>query len=385
MITSTTSGRRENETLRTGSNWMRVAYLNFAKEQKTVCILHIGTINDRQPSLLSKFDNTVFVADYLAAQEQLINAGIIDYDAIFIDLAFENFEFEKFIRFTRANIKLEKIPIIYNRERLQNNEAKFIRSFELVDAIIPFGIVNLDVNDVILEAKKNKLKPGRLTAIKVKLKVGNKERLRSLAFKLKTVIDVTVAACIILMLIPILLLIAIAIRLESKGPVFYSSPRAGKGYKIFKFYKFRSMVVDADKKIQQLAHLNQYDVGDNGPAFFKISNDPRVTRVGKFLRNTSLDELPQLFNVLKGDMSLVGNRPLPLYEAQTLTTNQFVERFTAPAGMTGLWQVKKRGKGEMSTEERMALDICYARKASPFFDLYLLLLTPMALFQKSDV
>ena len=136
------------------------------------------------------------------------------------------------------------------------------------------------------------------------------------------------------------------------------------GFKIFKFYKFRTMEVNADKKIEALAHLNQYSSQNEVVRFFKISNDPRITKVGRFLRNTSLDELPQLFNVLKGDMSLVGNRPLPLYEAATLTTNECVERFMAPAGITGLWQIKKRGKAEISIEERIELDISYARKAS---------------------
>jgi lipopolysaccharide/colanic/teichoic acid biosynthesis glycosyltransferase len=145
------------------------------------------------------------------------------------------------------------------------------------------------------------------------------------------------------------------------------------------------MVVNADKEIGQLAHLNQY--GDNNcqPIFYKIQNDPRVTPFGKFLRNSSLDEIPQLFNVLKGDMSLVGNRPLPLYEACALTTNECVERFNATAGITGLWQVKKRGKAEMSADERIQLDITYARNENLVYDLWIMLSTPAALLQKSSV
>jgi lipopolysaccharide/colanic/teichoic acid biosynthesis glycosyltransferase len=167
--------------------------------------------------------------------------------------------------------------------------------------------------------------------------------------------------------------------------VFYTSLRAGQGFKIFDFYKFRTMEVDADKKIEALAHLNQYTTGDTGPLFFKVTNDPRITRFGQFLRNTSMDELPQLFNVIKGDMSLVGNRPLPLYEAATLTTNEFVERFMAPAGITGLWQVKKRGKAEMSIEERINLDILYARRSNLLYDLRIMASTPAALWQKTNV
>jgi lipopolysaccharide/colanic/teichoic acid biosynthesis glycosyltransferase len=197
-------------------------------------------------------------------------------------------------------------------------------------------------------------------------------------------IDIILSALLILLLLPVFIIIAIAIKLESKGPIFYNANRAGRGFKIFKFYKFRTMEANADKKIEALAHLNQYKNAEKA-RFFKISNDPRITKVGKFLRNTSLDELPQLINVLKGDMSLVGNRPLPLYEAATLTTNEFVERFMAPAGITGLWQIKKRGKAEMSVEERIELDVSYARKGNLMYDFWIMAKTPRALFQKSNV
>ncbi|HZH95867.1 MAG TPA: sugar transferase, partial [Flavisolibacter sp.] len=168
-------------------------------------------------------------------------------------------------------------------------------------------------------------------------------------------------------------------------PIFYTAKRAGKGFKVFEFYKFRTMEVNADQKIEALSKLNQYNVDSSGPVFFKISNDPRITRAGKVLRNSSLDELPQLFNVLKGDMSLVGNRPLPLYEASTLTTNEYVERFMAPSGMTGLWQIKKRGKADMSIDERISLDIDYARKSNLLYDFWIMARTPAVLLQKDNV
>jgi lipopolysaccharide/colanic/teichoic acid biosynthesis glycosyltransferase len=184
----------------------------------------------------------------------------------------------------------------------------------------------------------------------------------------------------------LLLLIAIAIRIESRGPFIYIAKRAGRGYQIFNFYKFRTMYRDADQRVAELNHLNQYTTGDGkGPVFFKVSNDPRITRVGRLLRNTSLDELPQLINVLLGDMSLVGNRPLPLYEAATLTTDDYAARFLAPAGITGLWQVKKRGNKDMSVEERISLDIDYASKCNFSTDLWIIANTPTALFQKENV
>ncbi|RFS19612.1 sugar transferase [Chitinophaga silvatica] len=202
---------------------------------------------------------------------------------------------------------------------------------------------------------------------------------------LKRSLDLTVAPLILLALSPLMLLIALLIRLESKGPIFYAATRAGRNYKIFKFYKFRTMVANADKKLKELQHLNMYEDKKDGPVFFKVSNDPRITKLGKFLRNTSLDELPQLLNVIKGDMSLVGNRPLPLYEATSLTTDSYAERFLAPAGITGLWQVKKRGNKEMSVEERIELDISYAHQRSFRYDMWLIINTPKALVQKDNV
>ncbi|HYC86847.1 MAG TPA: sugar transferase [Chryseosolibacter sp.] len=202
---------------------------------------------------------------------------------------------------------------------------------------------------------------------------------------LKRTFDILVSATALLLLSPLLLLIALIIKLESRGPVFYISKRAGSGYKIFDFYKFRSMRVGADKELQKLSHLNQYNNPSANGVFFKIKDDPRITRFGQFIRNTSLDEIPQLFNVLLGDMSLVGNRPLPLYEAEKLTKDQIAWRFLAPAGITGLWQITKRGKDDMSEEERIALDMEYAMKNSLWLDIKIMLKTIPALLQKEKV
>ncbi len=203
---------------------------------------------------------------------------------------------------------------------------------------------------------------------------------------LKRVFDIVFSGTALIILSPILLIIAILIKLESSGPIFYISQRAGTNYKIFDFYKFRTMVKDADKKLKELSDRNQYQKSDgNADVFYKIQNDPRVTRLGKFLRNTSLDELPQLLNILKGDMSIVGNRPLPLYEAERLTVDEYAERFLAPSGLTGLWQVKKRGTDEVTNEERIELDKAYARKRSFLFDLKLIIKTLPVFIQKESV
>lgn len=202
----------------------------------------------------------------------------------------------------------------------------------------------------------------------------------------KRLFDIVVSSTVLILLLPLFIIIAIIIKLESKGPIIYKSKRAGTGYKIFDFYKFRSMVNDADKKLEKLsATNNQYSAGNTSAAFVKIKNDPRITKFGNFLRKTSFDELPQFFNVLKGDMSIVGNRPLPLYEAELLTSDQFAMRFLGPAGITGLWQVSKRGLANMSDEERKELDNTYAKNSSFLMDLKIMLKTIPAMLQKEKV
>jgi lipopolysaccharide/colanic/teichoic acid biosynthesis glycosyltransferase len=204
-------------------------------------------------------------------------------------------------------------------------------------------------------------------------------------WRLKRTIDIIISLTSLIFLSPIMLLVAIAVKIESKGPVFYIAKRSGSGYKVFDFYKFRTMRQGSDEELKNLQDSNQYGNKSGKAIFFKIKDDPRITRVGQFLRNTSLDELPQLLNVLKGDMSLVGNRPLPLYEAEQLTRDLIAARFLAPAGITGLWQVTKRGKDNMSPEERIQLDIEYALKNSFLFDMKILLKTFFAVFQKEKV
>ena len=132
--------------------------------------------------------------------------------------------------------------------------------------------------------------------------------------------------------------------------------------------------------------FNKEKEEENNNAFVKIENDPRVTKVGRFIRKYSIDELPQLFNILKGDMSVVGNRPLPLYEAEKLTVDASIDRFMAPAGLTGLWQVEERGKGGMmSAEERKQLDITYGQTYNFALDMKIIFRTLTAFIQKENV
>ncbi|MFD0793898.1 sugar transferase [Mucilaginibacter litoreus] len=205
----------------------------------------------------------------------------------------------------------------------------------------------------------------------------------------KRLLDLAIAGIMFICLLPVMLIVAILIKLDSKGPIFYISKRVGTGYKVFDFYKFRSMRTDADQLLAKMAvENNQYAADEDGAkkaAFVKIKNDPRITKLGSFLRSSSLDELPQLINILKGDMSVVGNRPLPVYEAEMLTSNEWSMRFLGPAGLTGLWQISKRGKEDMSERERKKLDNFYAQKYSIWLDLKIIIGTVPALFQKEKV
>ena len=258
----------------------------------------------------------------------------------------------------------------------------------------------------------------------------------------KRLFDIVFSTLAIIVLSPVFLITAIAIKLESKGPVLFKSKRVGTNYRIFDFLKFRSMYMDAEHQLKELSkEHNQYTeanepkttitaplgdqaememmdqgmasemmisdeeimlVGDDfvvaesdfnkkkeeeiNNAFIKIEDDPRITKVGKFIRKFSIDELPQFFNILKGDMSIVGNRPLPLYEAEKLTADSSIDRFMAPAGLTGLWQVEERGRGgAMSAEERKQLDIIYGQTYNFLLDLKIILRTFRAFVQKGNV
>ena len=191
----------------------------------------------------------------------------------------------------------------------------------------------------------------------------------------KRAIDVCLASVLMLFLSPFMLLIAIAVKLDSRGPALFRQTRVGKGGRKFVFYKFRSMFENAEQIRDSLMHLNEAD----GPVF-KIRNDPRVTRVGHFLRRTSLDELPQLMNVLKGDISLVGPRPPLPGEVEKYSPHQW-RRLMVPPGVTCIWQIS--GRSEVPFDRWIEMDLEYIRNQSLLLDLKILLKTiPAVLLQR---
>jgi lipopolysaccharide/colanic/teichoic acid biosynthesis glycosyltransferase len=356
---------------------------------------------------------------------------------------------EHFIVFFERNVRSEDVTAItYLRKKCRNvyiilltdNMSEEERSIYM----------NCGVNDTIN-------KDASVTALNKKIQfISDRENIlfddeapkyKILKFKIpvcKRLFDIVFSGLAIIVLSPIFILTAIAIKLESKGPVLFKSKRVGTNYTIFDFLKFRSMYIDAEERLKDLSKTNnQYaekeeeeehktitaplgaeaeqDMMDMGMesemmisdeeimligddfvvaesdfnkqkeeeinnAFVKIENDPRITKVGRFIRKYSIDELPQLFNILKGDMSIVGNRPLPLYEAEKLTADSSIDRFMAPAGLTGLWQVEERGKGgSMSAEERKQLDITYGQTYNFMLDMKIIFRTLFAFVQKENV
>ena len=193
---------------------------------------------------------------------------------------------------------------------------------------------------------------------------------------MKRVLDFVVSLTLIVFLSPLFLITALLIKLMSRGPVFFLQNRLGLNKRRFRIFKFRTMVPDAEKKMKEIEHLNEV----SGPVF-KIKDDPRITAIGKFLRKTSIDELPQLFNVLSGDMSLVGPRPLPVRDYEGFNEDWQRRRFSVRPGITCIWQVG--GRSSVSFEKWMELDLQYIDKWSLWLDLQILLRTIPAVLKGS--
>tara|TARA_B100000809_G_C15140488_1_gene533004 strand:+ start:9208 stop:10380 length:1173 start_codon:yes stop_codon:yes gene_type:complete len=389
---------------------------------KSINILYIGNNENYK-------NDYGFIVDFVATTIEKEN-GFLAYDYlmktnrrklpdfIFCESTISGINPYQFHKRIRENKKFDKVSFILVNDSITKKEGVYAIKQGIDEVMVkPFALENYFQRFSFLSNYRHLNRKDRKSS---RTKKGYKIP------TIKRVFDIVVAGSALLALSPVLLFTMIAMKVESRGPWFYSSKRVGTGYKIFDFYKFRSMYVDAEDRLKDLKGLNQYadaqdDVivakvcpdcakeqlcspalfvdgkeicekhhlrikkADAAGTFIKIKDDPRITKVGRIIRNISIDELPQLINVLKGDMSIVGNRPLPLYEAEQLTSDNWAERFMAPAGITGLWQVEKRGGGEMSEEERKGLDNKYARNHSFGNDIKLILRTIPALFQSENV
>ncbi|MBU7460203.1 MULTISPECIES: sugar transferase [Lactiplantibacillus] len=217
-----------------------------------------------------------------------------------------------------------------------------------------------------MELKEREIRPITIDAVRQHRRYGYRF--------VKRVFDFVASLLGLIILSPLFLIIAIAIKLEDpKGSVFYSQTRLGRGETPFKMYKFRSMVSNADELLEQLLKNNEID-----GAMFKMQDDPRVTRIGKFIRKYSIDELPQLLNVLQGSMSLVGPRP-PLPREVAEYTEYDKQRLAVKPGRTGLWQATVRNS--VGFDEMVKLDLLYISKRSVSFDVYILFKTVVIMFK----
>ena len=376
------------------------------------------------------------VRNYMEAADALSSHSHNEHFILFYE---KNVQTEDITAITYLRKTCEGLYIILLTQQLSREERKVYQQCGINDTLDPKATVT-ELN------KKLQFISDR-EGILFDTQVSKKRILRFQIPLWKRIFDIVCSSLGIIILSPILIITAIAIKIESKGPVLFKSKRVGTNYKIFDFLKFRSMYTNAEERLKELSKTsNQYGerteskpeepkstltaplgaeaeqtmmemgmesdmlisddetmlVGDdfvmaesdfnklkeeeNNNAFVKIENDPRVTKVGKFIRKYSIDELPQLFNILKGDMSIVGNRPLPLYEAEKLTSDNSIDRFMAPAGLTGLWQVEERGKGgNMSAEERKQLDITYGQTYNFKLDMKIIFRTLSSFVQKENV
>lgn len=213
----------------------------------------------------------------------------------------------------------------------------------------------------------------KLLESKVALLNQDKIKSRFIYHSVKRVFDFLAATCGIIILSPLMLIIAILIKTEDHGPVFYKQIRVGKNGKKFEMYKFRSMFVNADQMLAELKEQNDVD----GP-MFKMKEDPRVTKIGHFIRKNSLDELPQFFNVIKGDMSLVGPRP-PLPSEVAEYSEYDKQRLYVTPGCTGLWQATARNN--VGFDEMVRLDLKYIQYSSLKYDLWIMWKTVVIIFK----
>jgi lipopolysaccharide/colanic/teichoic acid biosynthesis glycosyltransferase len=330
----------------------------------------------------SNFNSTI------ASVKEVINDSFLTNEKIpsvlLLDLGLGEIDVQELVDFLKNRSKCNsEFQVLWNAAHLNISDTQHLLQLGIVDDFIE------DISDT--EHIKKKIKfliKYKQSTSSLKLFDNDYEKSSShvndqLMF-FKRLFDILISSILLILLIPIFILVGLAIKIESRGPILYISKRVGRHYKVFPMIKFRSMREGADHDLSEISHLNMYGNETESAAFFKIKNDPRVSEVGKFLRKTSIDEFPQLLNVLLGHMSIVGNRPLPLYEAEKLLVNDYVSRFDAPAGITGLWQVVKKGKPDMNEQERIQLDIMYSKECSFLKDLWIILKTPGALLQNQN-
>ncbi len=393
----------------------------YFKEQTQFRVVLLCESQKQYISFARRFSKSL-TSEHFESSEELLSALATGYSADAI-VASTGEQGWTVLNTVRSNPKLSQIPVIMLTEELSPaviQQARDQKADDVFDEDFTEGDL---VKRLQFLLRKKWYATGQLGVAPHQARVNTPFW--------KRISDLFLVVTALILLSPLFLLVSLAILLDSRGPVFYKSKRAGSGFKVFDLYKFRTMTTNADQLVKGMAAQNIYNKAssplfannstslcaicqqegrgacqqqlffdgqqvceqtyllekNHQAAFVKFQDDPRITRVGHFIRNTSLDELPQLVNILRGDMSLVGNRPLPIYEAEKLTTDEKIARFAGPAGLTGYWQVTKRGKGavDVSENERIEMDIFYAKNFSFWLDCKIMLKTFPALVQSANV
>ncbi len=349
----------------------------FPKHSISLCVFAESFTNDLFPGLENSF--VVHREQSLQALKAYIeNQSLLNLPDVILIEVDQNEACIDFVNKLKENSLLKGLVIILLAENGSDQLKKAAMACKVNDLYVRPLPVNDLMERIVFLVKFKLIKPQLSDLAKIDLTYETPIT--------KRLFDIVASGAILALISPLLLTVAAVLAFESKGPIIFKSKRVGTGYQVFDFYKFRSMRQGASEELKKFSALNQYDTSESGSTtFVKLKNDPRITKFGGFIRKYSIDELPQLVNVLKGDMSLVGNRPLPLYEAEMLTSNEWTMRFLGPAGLTGLWQVSRRGKADMSERERKELDNYYAQNYSFWLDLQILYSTFSAIVQTEKV
>jgi lipopolysaccharide/colanic/teichoic acid biosynthesis glycosyltransferase len=283
---------------------------------------------------------------------------------IFIDLPFCYTSLHVFLSEKGKIRELANIPVILNIRNLTPEEISFVRKKKMADELVDFKVEMASIQEKIEFLHLISLSiADNQSAIKIEHKPS---AVYPDTFFLKRTLDIFLSILLVIAFSPLFVLIAVAIKLESRGPVFYNSYRAGRGFRIFKLYHFRTMKVGADRMLNSLVKLNKFNNFGHAPVFIAPESDPRVTKVGRFLSKSGLNKLPSLINVLDGNLSFVGKVPLHLYEAASLTNNESADRFVMNSGLSGMWKFSLKKPTFLSTSAQSKSGIANQKKANVF-------------------
>ncbi len=283
---------------------------------------------------------------------------------IFIDLPFCYTSLHVFLSEKEKIRELANVPVILNIRNLTPEEISFVRKKKMADELVDFKLEMASIQEKIEFLRLISLSiADNQSTIKIEHKPS---AVYPDTFFLKRTLDIFLSLLLVISFSPLFVLIALAIKLESRGPVFYNSYRAGRGFRIFKLYHFRTMKVGADRMLNSLVKLNKFNNFGHAPVFIAPENDPRVTKVGRFLCKSGLNKLPTLINVLDGNLSFVGKDPLHLYEAASFTNNESAGRFVMHSGLSGMWKFSLKKPIALPNSAQSKSGIADQKKANVF-------------------